>query len=280
MARRQKKQPSGLVLRLKTPWVILAGCAVATLVASLIIAPMVFAAHPVAAVIGRGVIPLGLGTSIVLGLIAAGLYFKQRNAPVVPQWTRWTKGISPYSTESKRLGQQAAPASIPSSPGSEARLTAQSNKWSNELLSQMEAGRVEALVAAYFREKTFRTESLVAGPLGGIDIKLFSKDKAASFAIVQCAASDVQKIDVEPVRELLGVMAREAVAKGIHVTTGAYTQDAIDFARQNPIKLINGDMLLKGIVALPADARQRLLLVATEGATEGAIDETAESRPA
>jgi restriction endonuclease Mrr len=82
----------------------------------------------------------------------------------------------------------------------------------------------------------------------------------------------VQKIDVEPVRELLGVMAREAVAKGIHVTTGAYTQEAIDFARQNPIKLINGDMLLKGIVALPADARQRLLLVAT--------DETAESRPA
>jgi len=60
-------------------------------------------------------------------------------------------------------------------------------------------------------------------------------------------------------------MAHEKVAKGIFVTTGEYTQEAIAFANENPITLITGEMLMKGILALPDDAKGRLLAVATEG---------------
>lgn len=138
-------------------------------------------------------------------------------------------------------------------------------EWSIELLRQIEWKRFEELTAAYFREKTFRTETLRAGADGGIDVKLFIKDKTEPFAIVQCKAWNSQKVGVKPVRELLGVMAHEKVAKGIFATTGDYTQEAIAFAKENPLNLITGEMLLKGILALPDDAKARLLNVATDG---------------
>jgi restriction system protein len=137
--------------------------------------------------------------------------------------------------------------------------------WSLELLRQIEWKRVEELTAAYFREKSFRTETIKAGADGGIDVKLFIPGKADPFAVVQCKAWNTQKVGVKPVRELLGVMAHEKVAKGIFVTTGEYTKEAIAFAKENPIDLITGEMLSKGIFALADDARARLLAVATEG---------------
>lgn len=125
--------------------------------------------------------------------------------------------------------------------------------------------RFEELVAAYFREKTFRTESLVCGADGGIDIKLYAGDKREPLAVVQCKAWNTQKVGVKPVRELLGVMVHEKVAKGIFVTTGEFTEDAVSFSKTNPINLVTGEMLFKGISALQPDAQARLLVVATEG---------------
>jgi restriction system protein len=55
------------------------------------------------------------------------------------------------------------------------------------------------------------------------------------------------------------------LAKGIFATTGDYTQEAIAFVKENPLNLITGEMLFKGILALPDDAKARLLAVATEG---------------
>ena len=139
------------------------------------------------------------------------------------------------------------------------------SEWSIELLRQIEWKRVEELTAAYFREKTFRTETIQAGADGGIDVKLFVQGKTDPFAVVQCKAWNAKSVGVAPVRELLGVMVHEKVAKGIFVTTGDYTPDAVAFAKTNPINLITGEMLAKGIQALSDDAQARLLAVATEG---------------
>ena len=149
--------------------------------------------------------------------------------------------------------------------GSAHTLPLKPSEWSIELLRQIEWKRVEELTAAYFREKTFRTETIQAGADGGIDVKLFIKGKTEPFAVVQCKAWNTQSVGVKPVRELLGVMAHEKVGKGIFVTTGDYTPDAVAFAKTNPINLITGEMLAKGIQALSDDAKARLLAIATEG---------------
>lgn len=138
-------------------------------------------------------------------------------------------------------------------------------EWSMELLRRIEWKRIEELTAAYFGEKTFHAETIKAGADLGIDLKLFVKGTRKPFAVVQCRAWKAQKVGVGPLRELLVVMAREKIAKGISVTGGEYTQEAIAFAKLNPIKLITGEMLLTGILALGDDARARLLTVATDG---------------
>ena len=56
----------------------------------------------------------------------------------------------------------------------------------------------------------------------------------------------------ELVRELYGAMVGEEAHAAIFVTSGTYTPDAIDFARDKPIKLLDGDevvTMLRGVQA-------------------------------
>jgi restriction system protein len=57
---------------------------------------------------------------------------------------------------------------------------------------------------------------------------------------VQCKRWNHFKVGVEPVRELLGVMAAEQADRGIFVTTGRYTSAALEFATDQPLELIDG----------------------------------------
>jgi restriction system protein len=70
---------------------------------------------------------------------------------------------------------------------------------------------------------------------------------------------------MKPIRQLLGVVAHEKAGKGIFATTGGFTQEAIAFAKVNPINSLTCDMLLKGIMALQKESQDCLLTVAAEG---------------
>lgn len=233
------------------------------------IVPAMTADNPLTKMMGQTLKPFGTGIAAVCGFIALVLYIKQRPSkrlelvrtsdtrePVLaptaaPAITNPDAVANAWGDLMKKVGAGPAPP--------------KPTEWSIDLLRQIEWKRVEELTAAYFREKTFRTETIKAGADGGIDVKLFIRDKVEPFVIVQCKAWNSQRVGVKPVRELLGVMAHEKVAKGIFVTTSDYTPDAVAFAKENPINLITGEMLVKGILALPDDAKARLLAVATEG---------------
>lgn len=290
MARRKKKE-TGLDAVLAAPWWVSAVLAVGGYVMLHQFVPAMTADSPITRSMGQAFKPFGTLIAVMFGLIAAILYFKQRpksplefGGPPDPRQIAPTRTSVPVGS-----GQNADPhawgnlpaGSVGSSHTSSDAVADAWNDamkkmgagtplpkptaWSLELLRQIEWKRVEELTAAYFREKSFRTETIKAGADGGIDVKLFSTGKTDPFAVVQCKAWNTQKVGVKPVRELLGVMAHEKVAKGIFVTTGEYTQEAIAFAKENPINLITGEMLSKGIFALADDARARLLAVATEG---------------
>jgi len=136
--------------------------------------------------------------------------------------------------------------------------------WSLEVLRRMEWKRFEILAAAYYRHLGFLVETVDHGPDGGIDATLFEGDAHTPYAILQCKAWD-QRVDVKPIRELLGVMTHREVRRGIFLATSDFTADAKAFATPNRIECVTGSALLARIDSLSGDVQRELLALACEG---------------
>jgi len=137
--------------------------------------------------------------------------------------------------------------------------------WTLALLRSLEWKRFEELCAAYFQQLGFRTRMTPAGPDGGVDIHLLADGSDKSAVLVQCKAWSSYDVGVKAVRELLGVMTAEAVAEGVFVTTGRYTQAARDFVAGREIVLIDGPDFLEKIRLLHEERQRALLAIATAG---------------
>lgn len=148
---------------------------------------------------------------------------------------------------------------------SPAATAVQSPVWRIDSLRAIEWKRFELLTARYYEALGFRSETIRCGADGGIDVKLFRADAQAPLAIVQCKAWTANPVGVKEVRELLGVMTHEKVARGIFITTGAYTRDALAFGATSPIQLLDGPSFLRKIQELPAEKQGALLGFAFEG---------------
>lgn len=143
--------------------------------------------------------------------------------------------------------------------------TAAPTEWSLEALRTLEWKRFELLCAKYYDAVDFQTETLQAGPDGGIDIKLFKIDLSRPLAVIQCKAWNTQRVGVKEIRELLGVMVHERVSRGIFITSGTYTQEAIAFGSSNPIQLLDGNVFIQKILDLPIEKQNELFKFAFEG---------------
>lgn len=111
----------------------------------------------------------------------------------------------------------------------------------------------EQLVGEAYRREGYRvTERGGGGADGGIDLELRTKDKTL---VVQCKRWKTRTIGVELVRELYGAMTGEQAHAAIFVTSGNYTPDAIDFARDKPIKLVDGHGLVKMLKGIQGKRR-------------------------
>jgi restriction system protein len=100
----------------------------------------------------------------------------------------------------------------------------------------------EHLVAEYYRRRGYVAEVVGAsGGDGGVDIVLHGKGEQV---LVQCKQWRAYNVGVSTVRELLGVVVSRRASKGIVVTSGSFTQEAVRFAAQNgELELVGGDQL-------------------------------------
>lgn len=157
--------------------------------------------------------------------------------------------------------------SAPAPTAEDAALAAQPHfhGWSLEALRALEWKRFEMLAARYYAALGFRTETVAAGPDGGIDVKLYKADPHKPLALVQCKAWNVNAVGVKELRELLGVMAHERVHRGVFITSGVYTREASNFGEANPIQMLDGPAFLKKLLDLPAHEREALFHFAFEG---------------
>lgn len=102
--------------------------------------------------------------------------------------------------------------------------------------------RFEELISELYRRQGFQvSHSGGNGPDGGIDQRI---RKAGEYALVQCKHWRSEKVGVKVARELLGVVTSEKADYGVLITSGTFTDDAIAFARKNPLELINGEKLM------------------------------------
>lgn len=108
--------------------------------------------------------------------------------------------------------------------------------------------RFEDLVETYYKRNGYNViHRGDAFADGGVDIEAYKNGKKT---IIQCKHWNNRKIDVHLVREMYGVMMDEKADETVIITSGEFTQPAIDFASGKPIKLINGRKLLKMILEL------------------------------
>lgn len=100
----------------------------------------------------------------------------------------------------------------------------------------------EELMSGYFRREGYSVESNPdTGPDGGVDIEL---RRNGELYLVQCKHWRARKVPVATVRELFGVMTARGAVAGFVVSSGQFTQDAMDFASGRNIEIVGGAALL------------------------------------
>lgn len=137
--------------------------------------------------------------------------------------------------------------------------------WSRELLSKLEWKRFEEVVAAYSRELGYEAKTTRIGADGGVDVQLFQNGQPNPVMIIQCKAWDAYKVGVKPVRELYGVMAADKVANGAFFTTGEFTTEAHEWARDKSLDLVDGREFMSRLGQLSPAIQQKLWETATAG---------------
>jgi restriction system protein len=79
---------------------------------------------------------------------------------------------------------------------------------------------------------------------GGVDAIVFDPDPLRGGKIVIQAKRYTNTVGVSAVRDLYGTVINEGANTGILITTSDYGHDSYDFAKDKPLKLLNGGHLL------------------------------------
>lgn len=105
-----------------------------------------------------------------------------------------------------------------------------------QLLHELNPRKFEELVAEIFNRQGFKVELTPQTRDGGKDIYAVKQDGlGTSLYVIECKRySSSNKVGVEIVRGLYGVIQAERATMGLIATTSTFTPDAIDFA--TPLK--------------------------------------------
>ena len=107
--------------------------------------------------------------------------------------------------------------------------------WVNRLSWQS----FEHQVAEVYRQQGYSVEETGSGGSdGGIDLILHRNGQKT---VVQCKRWKTYKVGVKLLRELFGVMTAGGADRAIFITSGIFTNEALQFAEGKPLELIDGE---------------------------------------
>ena len=138
--------------------------------------------------------------------------------------------------------------------------------WGAEVFDVIEWRRFEAVVEALFAQAGFQTKSQSHGADEGVDIWLYSRNNPGTpVSVVQCKHWQGKRVCVDKVRELRGVMAAKGVSRGQFATTSMFTDEAISFAKESGVNLLDVKKLLALIAERNKEQQRALLSIALRG---------------
>ncbi|WP_438862416.1 DUF2034 domain-containing protein [Neptunicella sp.] len=120
-----------------------------------------------------------------------------------------------------------------------------------ESIRELHWRNFEELVAEAYRRQGYLVTEGGFGADGGIDLEL---RKSGELTLVQCKQWKAQKVGVNVVREMFGVLTASNANNVVIICSGRYTQQAIDFAADKAITLVGGNELVSLIRDLQAKA--------------------------
>ena len=101
----------------------------------------------------------------------------------------------------------------------------------------------EHYVAGLFRAQGWQAK-VVGGPAdGGVDIQLSAEGQKAVVQVKQYLSG--RAVSVKEVREFAAVINRAGANEGYFVTAGPFTKPALDWAKIEPMTLVDGDELAR-----------------------------------
>ena len=106
----------------------------------------------------------------------------------------------------------------------------------------------ERYVGEAYRRKGYTVEETGPGADGGIDL---IARKNGETLLVQCKRYTKKKVSVTIARELFGLVHAHGATSGVLVTSGAFTPDALAFAEQTQLELVDGEGLVRLIQDVP-----------------------------
>lgn len=110
-------------------------------------------------------------------------------------------------------------------------------------INSMSGIEFEFLCKDLLEKMGFETETTKASGDGGIDLIAYNYQPILSGKyIIQCKRY-IGSVGEPIIRDLYGVVTSERANKGILITTGYFTNSAINFAKEKPIELIDGNKL-------------------------------------
>jgi len=100
----------------------------------------------------------------------------------------------------------------------------------------------ESLVGEAFRQRGYSVlDNPSDGPDGGVDLRVCKNGK---HYYVQCKHWNERNVGVKVIREMVGALSASNADGAFVVTNGDFTQEAIEAASEQPIRLVNGRQLM------------------------------------
>jgi len=149
--------------------------------------------------------------------------------------------------------------------GATERAPLQARHWNLDVLAHIDAQRFAAVCETWFSWAGFDTRRESHRTREGVDIWLHASRLAGPVAIVRCRLAHDRQVGLQELREFQGVVARCKDAHGTFTTTSTYTPEALAFARDNGIEVVDGQGLLRRILTRTQRSQQALLAVACHG---------------
>lgn len=106
----------------------------------------------------------------------------------------------------------------------------------------------ERYVGEAYRRKGYTVEETGPGADGGIDL---IARKNGETVLVQCKHWRARRVGVRVARELFGLVKAQGAANGVLVTSGTFTPEALEFAKQTHLDLVDGEGLVRLTQGIP-----------------------------